>query len=83
MKLNGSAITLYIKNSKRNLKNDHLSGHSRFSVSHPKSWSSSEKSYALCLVELERNPILQASTKQPDDKFGKVLFAIRRIKDNN
>lgn len=48
--------------------------------SHPKSWSSSEENHALCLVGLERNTVLWASTKEPNNKFRKV---IRRIKDDN
>ena len=49
----------------------------------PKNRSSSEESHALCLMELERNLVLLASIKQPDDKFDKALLAIWRIKDSN
>lgn len=48
-----------------------------------KTRSSFEKSYALYLVRLERSPVLWASIKQLDDKFGKVLFAIRQIENSN
>ena len=48
-----------------------------------KIWFSSEESHALCLMRGKRNPVLWASTKQPDDKFGKVLLTVRRIKDCN
>lgn len=37
---------------------------------------------ALCLLGIEKNPILRTCTKQPDDKFGKLLFAIGRTKDS-
>ena len=47
----------------------------------PKIWSSSEENHAL--VELERDPVLWAFTKKPNDKFGKVLLTIKRIKDCN
>lgn len=48
-----------------------------------KTRSSFEKSYALYLVRLERSPVLWASIKQLDDKFGKVLFAIRQNENSN
>ena len=50
--------------------------------SHPKSRSSSKDGHALCLVGLERDPVLWAFTKQRD-KFRGVLFPIRRIEDSN
>jgi len=37
----------------------------------------------MCLVGLERDPVLWAFTKQRDDKFREVLFPIRRIEDSN
>ena len=48
---------------------------------HPKSQSSSKEGHALCLVGLERDPVLWAFTKQRDDKFREVLFPIRRNED--
>ena len=51
--------------------------------SHPQSRSSSKKGHALCLVGLERNPVLWAFTKQWDDKFREVLFPIRQIEGSN
>ena len=40
-----------------------------WNFSYPKSRSSSKEGHALCLVGLERNPVLWAFTKQRDDKF--------------
>lgn len=51
--------------------------------SHPISQSTSKESHVLCLVGLERDPVLWAFTKQRDDKFRDVLFPIRRIKDSS
>ena len=41
-----------------------------------------KEGHALCLVRLERDPVLWAFTKQRD-KFREVLFPIRRIEDSN
>jgi len=40
----------------------------------------SKKGHALCLMGLERNPVLLAFTKQRDNKFREVLFPIRELK---
>ena len=54
-----------------------------FSLHHPKSRSSFKEGHALCLVGLERDPVIWAFTKQRDDKFREILFPIRRIEDSN